>query len=103
MLHVTCDLCGKELCPGQDQRYVVKVEIFAAHDPSKITEADLDDDHMEAVSQLLRDLEDSSEEAGLNEPLTQHLRYDLCPDCRSKFLRDPLGKDTAQKFDFSKN
>jgi hypothetical protein len=103
MLHVTCDLCGKELCPGQDQRYVVKVEVFAAHDPSKITEADLDDDHMEAVSQLLRDMEDNPEDSVLTEPSTQHLRYDLCPDCRSKFLRDPLGKEIAQKFDFSKN
>jgi hypothetical protein len=103
MLHVTCDLCGKELCPGQDPRYVVKVEVFAAHDPSKITEADLDEDHMEAVSQLLRDLEDTPDEAGVAEAVTQHLRYDLCPDCRNKYLRDPLGKETAQKFDFSKN
>ena len=103
MLHVTCDLCGKELCPGRDHRFVVKIEVFAAHDPAKITEADLDDDHMEAVSQLLRDLEDTPDEGGLAEPVTQHLRYDLCPDCRAKFLRDPLGKETAQKFDFSKN
>jgi hypothetical protein len=103
MLHVTCDLCGKELCAGQDQRYVVKVEVFPALDPSKMTEADLDEDHMEAVSQLLRDLEDTPDEAGLTEPVTQHLRYDLCPDCRVKFLRDPLGKESAQKFDFSKN
>ena len=103
MLHVTCDLCGKELRPGEDHHYVVKLEVFAAHDPAEITEADLDDDHMEAVSQLLRDMEDSAEDLGLAEPLTQHLRYDLCPECRSRFLRDPLGKETAQKFDFSKN
>ena len=59
MLHVTCDLCGKELCPGHDQRFVVKVEVFAAHEPAKITEADLDDDHMEAVSELLREMEEN--------------------------------------------
>src|SRR5689334_12666344 len=57
MLHVTCDLCGKELRPGEDHHYVVKLEVFAAHDPAEITEADLDDDHMEAVSQLLREME----------------------------------------------
>jgi len=33
----------------------------------------------------------------------QHRRYDLCPACVRKFLRDPLGKDAAQKFDFSEN
>src|ERR1700733_11275682 len=46
MLHVTCDVCGKELRAGEDQRYVVKIEAFAAHDPSELTDADLDDDHM---------------------------------------------------------
>ena len=34
MLHVTCDLCGKELRPGDDHRYVVKIDVFAAHDPA---------------------------------------------------------------------
>ncbi len=103
MLHVTCDLCHKEMCPGHDQRFVVKIEVFAAHDPSKITEADLDDDHMEAVSELLRAMEDNLEDPDLTEPSYRHLRYDLCPECHQKFLRDPLGKEVAQKFDFSKN
>lgn len=104
MLHVTCDLCGKELCPGQDERFVVKVEVFAAHDPAKITEADLDDDHMEAVSELLREMEDNEhEDADLSQPVYRNFRYDLCPECHRRFLRDPLGKETAQKFDFSKN
>jgi hypothetical protein len=103
MLHVTCDLCGKELCPGQDQRYVVKVEVFAAHDPAKITEADLDDDHMQLVSDLLCEMEDGQQDPDLAEPAYKNMRYDLCPECHKKFLRDPLGKETSQKFDFSKN
>ena len=100
MLHVTCDLCCKEMCPGHDKRYVVKIEVFAAHDAGKITEADLEEDHMEAVSELLREMEDNLDEP---EPTCQQFRYDLCPDCHKKFLRDPLGKETAQKFHFSKN
>ena len=102
MLHVTCDLCGKELRPGEDHRYVVKIEAYAAHDPAEITEADLDEDHMEAVSQLLRDMEDNLESAALAEPY-KNFRYDLCPECHKKFLRDPLGRENAQKFDFSEN
>ena len=103
MLHVTCDLCGKELCAGHDQRYVVKMEVFAAHDPAKITDVDLDDDHLEAVCDLLRALEDGDEQPEQVDPAYKHLRYDLCPECHRKFLRDPLGKDLAQKFDFSEN
>src|SRR6478672_9251164 len=59
MLHFTCDLCGKEMLPGDDRRYVVKMEVYAAHDPAEITEADLDEDHMEEVSQQLAALEDN--------------------------------------------
>ena len=103
MLHVTCDLCGKELHPGDDHRYVVKIEVYAAHDPAEITEADLDDDHMEAVSQLLREAdEDFTEPEDLTSPY-KNFRYDLCPECHKKFVRDPLSKEPAQKFDFSEN
>jgi hypothetical protein len=105
MLHITCDLCGKELRAGQDH-YVVKIEVFAQHDPAQLTEADLEEDHMEAVSQLLQAMDDG-EAAEAIEPARHSLRYDLCPECRQRYLRDPLNKDlskeAAQKFDFSEN
>ena len=102
MLHVTCDLCGKELRPGEDQRYVVKIEAFAAHDPAEITEADLDEDHMEAVSQMLRDETEDSLDGELIDA-NKNFRFDLCPECHKKFLRDPLGREHVQKLFFSKN
>jgi len=101
MLHVSCDHCGKQMRAGED-RYVVKIEVFAAHDPAEITEADLEEDHMEAVSELLRELE-GAEEADAVAPASRRLRYDLCPTCRQRFLRDPLSRESAQKFDFSEN
>lgn len=100
MVHYTCDACGKDLLPGDDDRYVVKIEAFPAQDPAQLTEADLDDDHMEAISELLNDLE--GEEATLPEP-SQHFRYDLCPECHQRFVRDPLGKEHQHKLFFSKN
>ena len=103
MLHVTCDLCGKVLRPGDDQHFVVKVEVFAAQDPAEITEADLDEDHMEAVSELLREMEDGDAGSEDLERPMQHFRYDLCPQCRKRFASDPLGKESAQKFHFSEN
>jgi hypothetical protein len=105
MLHITCDLCGTELRPGQDH-YVVKIEVFARHDPTQLTEEDLEEDHMEAVSQLLHELNDD-EVAEAIQPSRQQLRYDLCPECRQRYLDNPLQKDpvkeAAQKFDFSEN
>ena len=48
-------------------------------------------------------MEDNLEDPDLVEPIYKQFRYDLCPECHKKFLRDPLGKEVAQKFDFSKN
>ncbi len=101
MLHYTCDLCGKELQPGEDQRFVVKIEAFPAQDPAEITEADLDEDHLEAVSELLREADELAH-AELGDPC-KSFRYDLCSECHEKYLRDPLGKENVQKFFFSKN
>jgi hypothetical protein len=101
MLHFTCDGCGKKLRAGED-RHVVKIEVFAASSPGALTEADLEEDHMEEVSQLLRDME-VMDDVEMPDSSPRHRRYDLCPDCCKRYLRDPLGRDAAQKFDFSEN
>jgi len=38
-----CDLCGKQISQEERLRYVVKIEVFAAHDPAELTEEDFDD------------------------------------------------------------
>jgi hypothetical protein len=86
MIHFSCDFCGKELRPGDEQRYVVKMEAYAAQDPAELTEDDLDDDNLQEISQLIQD-----GEVDLPAP-SQQFRYDLCCECHRRFLRDPLGK-----------
>ncbi|MCC6420641.1 MAG: hypothetical protein IT429_20580 [Gemmataceae bacterium] len=102
MLRVTCDLCGKELRPGEDHRYVVKIEAYPAHDPTEITEADLDEDHMEELSAALRELEANDASPVLAEPY-KNFRFDLCCECHKRFVQNPLAKEAVQKFDFSPN
>jgi hypothetical protein len=87
--------------PETDRRYVVKIEVYAAHDPNELTEDDLDDDHLSDISDLLQQLEETGGDSDVA-PAYKQLRYDLCPECHKKFLRDPLNKDAA-KFDFSEN
>lgn len=99
MRHYSCDLCGKDLTDGRDARFVVHMEVFAAQDPAELTEADLEEDHLEQVGQMLRENDPSDLELA---PAYQKLRYDLCPACHRKFLADPLSRE-AQKFDFSEN
>lgn len=102
MVHFTCDLCGKDLTECGESRYVVKIGAFPGFDPTEITEDDLDEDPMEAVSQILqRDEGLGSEE--LANSLRKGFRFDLCSACHGKFLKDPLGKEFIRPFDFSKN
>ena len=102
MVHFTCDLCGKDLTAAGDSRFVVKIEAYAGFDPTLISGTDLDDDPMEVVSQLLQHDEGLSAEE-IDAQTRKGFRFDLCPRCHKKFLRDPLGREFALSFDFSKN
>lgn len=103
MLHFSCDICGKDLTPDGTPRYVVKLEAFAATDPAQLTDEDMDTDHVEEMAQLLNAIEEGEEDAPELPPTSQKLRFDMCPVCYRKFVKDPLGRDAATRFDFSKN
>ncbi len=102
MVHFTCDLCGRDLNAADEQRFVVKIEAYAGFDPTVITQDDLDEDHMEALAELLKTY-DSSDLKETDTRLSRSFRFDLCPECHARFLKDPLGKDLSRLFDFSKN
>jgi hypothetical protein len=102
MVHFTCDLCGKDLTATGEPRYVVKIAAYAGFDPNEITEDDLDEDHMEAVSQILQREEGLSSE-DLDAQLFKGFRFDLCPACHGRFIKDPLNRDLLRSLDFSEN
>lgn len=102
MVHFTCDLCGKELAASGEPRYVVKIAAYAGFDPYEITEDDLDEDHMEAVSELLQ-REDSYDTRDEESGGFKGFRYDLCAACHERFIKDPLNREAARTLDFSPN
>ncbi len=103
MIRYTCDWCKRELDPQNDLRYVVKIEVYAAFDPAA-TDSDEDDrDHLEEIQDILERMDDSANDQ-IGEDVYQQLRYDLCPECRKKFVKNPLGRKAAPKaFKFSTN
>ena len=102
MMHFSCDFCGKDMTPDGTGRYVLKMEAFAANDPSELTDDDLEADHVEEMARMLCEMEDSDEEPELL-PVCKKMRFDLCAACFRKFVADPLGRESASKFDFSPN
>jgi hypothetical protein len=86
--------------PDEDLRYVVKIEVYAALDAAANDEED-DRDNLLEMQQILQRMEDM-EDAAVGDDVYQTLRFDLCPECRRRFVKNPLGRELKQ-FNFSKN
>jgi len=108
MIHYSCDLCKRLIDPEEDLRYVVKIEVYAAVDPVEgdqngaDSHADDDRDHLQEMQEILQRMDDTGSDA-VGDDVYQQLRFDLCPECRKKFAKNPLGRESSKHFDFSKN
>ena len=100
MVLISCDLCGKELQPETERYYVVRMEVLT-RGKTELADEDLAEDNLEAVSQLLQDADD--DDLGYEEaPARQTMRFHLCSNCRCKFVKDPLNRE-SMSLDFSSN
>jgi len=101
MNHYSCDCCKKALDP-EDLRYVVKMEVYAAFDPTALDEGDDDRDHLQEIQDILQ-RSDGPEQDQIGNDVYEQLRFDLCTECRKKLLKNPLGRELSKQFEFSKN
>ena len=106
MIRYSCDMCGRSLLPEEDDRYVVKIEVYAACDSidadgeeeefiNDFEEDDDDDDGDDEMDSLDPDEIESIE--------YKTFRYDLCCKCHSKYLQDPLSIKSIRRGRFSEN
>jgi hypothetical protein len=51
---------------------------------------------------MLERLEDAADDR-LDEAVYQQVRFDLCPDCRKRFMKNPLAREAVKAFGFSAN
>ncbi len=101
MIHYTCDCCKRPLNIQSDTRYVVRLEVYAALDPVD-EEVNDDRDHLQEIQDILETLDDEDERPD-NDDFYHHVRFDLCSECRQRFVKNPLGRAMAQQLDFSQN
>ena len=104
MIHYNCDMCGKSLVPEEDDRYVVKIEIYAACDSMEV------DDDEDLINDFEEDEEDDEDDEVDNldpEEIDgveyKTFRYDLCSKCHSRYLQDPLSINSIRRGRFSEN
>lgn len=86
---ISCDACGRGLLLHSNVRYEVKIEVRAAYDPLEITRADLEKDLRAEIRKTLEECRRRSPEELENE-VYRSFRFDLCPDCRRRYLKNPL-------------
>ncbi|MDP6924577.1 MAG: hypothetical protein R2568_10660 [Candidatus Scalindua sp.] len=105
MIRYSCDMCGRSLVPDEDERYVVKIEVYAACDSMDVDcedeefindfEEDDDDENDEEIDNVESDEIESIE--------YKTFRYDLCSKCHSRYLQDPLSINSIRRGRFSEN
>ena len=78
-----CDSCGKEV-PAEEQRYVLRVELYAAPEVV-ISKEEIDKDHKAEMAKIYEKMKTMDNRKLTEQVYTQH-KFDLCPNCRNIFL-----------------
>lgn len=101
MIHYSCDLCGARL-EGVDQRYVVKIEVYAAADDNEVVPVDDYDDLDDELASLTDALSDADPDE-VEDATYRGFRFDLCRRCHRRYLNDPLFRAAKKRMGFSEN
>jgi len=98
MIHFTCDRCKREIDSDLELRYVVRVEVQAMMEPCEVDVQD-DRDHLLEIQEILERMDDDN----VGDDVYQRRRFDLCPTCYRKYIKNPLGREAVAHLNFSKN
>ena len=103
MIHYTCDSCKRSIDTESSQRYVVRVEVYAALE-STGEDSDTERDHLQEIQDILESLDDlDPADSPFEDELYHQVRFDLCSECRKHFVKNPLGRAMSQQLNFSQN
>ena len=91
MIRYECDRCGCKLDDRLANRFIVRIEAYAADGAVDLSRLDPQRDHREEIADIIRGLESADPDA-IEDQTYRCLRFDLCPGCHADFLRRPLGR-----------
>ncbi len=89
MIRYECDKCGRSMGPNDVQRFIVKMEIFAA-----AGHVDLDTETATHDTSALANVIESLKKADpddIEDQTYRAFRFDVCDACRAILLDCPLG------------
>ena len=103
MIRYSCDMCGRSLVPEEDDRYVVKIEVYTACDSIDGDDEDIINDFEEDDVDDGDDEIDNLDSEEIDSMEYKTFRYDLCCKCHSRYLQDPLSIKSIRRGRFSEN
>jgi hypothetical protein len=90
-----CELCGKELIPGEF--YVVRIDVFADPKMAAMSGEELKAVDFDAeIEGLLEQMEGMTAEE-LQDQVHRRFEYTICAACQPGFLGNPMGKPRGSK------
>jgi hypothetical protein len=85
MIVYRCDVCGVNMAANDPQRYIVKIETFAAAGPVEFSQEEMEKDHGQEIREILDTLSRQSQDQ-IEDSVYRAMRYDLCVACHGRFL-----------------
>ncbi len=89
MIRYECDKCGRPMTANDRQRFIVKMEIYAAADHIDL-DRDAPADPKRAMAEVLDQLA-AADPDEVEDQTYRAFRFDVCDACRRKLLARPLG------------
>lgn len=102
MTEKCCSMCNRPLDTDTDLLYVVRIEIRASIGSTRWTESEADRDYLQELDEVLETTDDLEDDQ-IGEEIVQQLRFDLCSDCRKRYIQRPVGMSCPRAFEFSHN
>ena len=88
MIRYECDKCGRHMAPNDAQRFIVKMEIFAAAEHMDLGVEAAEPDRS-ALADVIESLKKTNPDE-IEDQTYRAFRFDVCDTCRRILLQRPL-------------
>ena len=88
MITHICDRCCRPIEEGW-QRYIAKIQVYAAPDPIVVDEAELKRDQKAEIAAAMAKCEGMTEEELMRDVYVE-FQFDLCRSCQRAYIANPL-------------
>ena len=91
LIRYECDKCGTPLGANDSERFIVRIEAYAADSPIEFSKEELAKSRPDELRRLIEQLKNANPDE-MEDQTYRSRRFDLCAGCHREFLKHPLGR-----------